>query len=285
METKYTKKDVFSNYKTRMRDWPEYYTDHMKRIIKGVDSTKIDELSIKNNLEIRDVINIMREFLNSLDKKYLDVFNYILSKDNLKLTQKNKRKLKQSGKYCYNKSLEILIKFNSTDFLLHTLAHEMGHVINRKELGYLYLDAAYTETISQLFPFLLKDFLNERYPKINILGEKQKQFNVIFGKFTENEKEQINLIYKAKDSIYPFLKVGKDVWNYEFNLTYLYSYYLAHILHENYKHTRNLEEIKRFIRLSNSGYFETENLVKEMGIYKRTIGTKKMQKEIRNKLK
>lgn len=284
MIIEYTKKEVLSNYKTRMRDRPEYYTEHMKRIIKDVDSTEILEDEVENNIEVRDVINITREFLDSLNKEYLDVFNYMISKDNIKLIAKNKRKLEQKGIYYYD-TPEIIIKFNSTDYLLHTLAHEMGHAIYKREPGYLYMDAAYNETISQLFPLLLKDFLKERYPKIDVNPEEQKQFNIVMGEFTKDWKKQINIMYKAKDSLYPFLEVGKDVWCYEKSLTYLYSYYLAHVLHEDYKNTKDFKNIIDMIRLSKSGYLETEELLEEMEIKKRIIGTKKMQKEIRSKLK
>lgn len=284
MEKELTRKIVFTNYKTRMRDRPEFYTEDMKRIIYEVDNTLIDVHDHDNDLNLRDTINIFRGFLGDLDETYLNLFNYLISKNLITLKGKNKRNLKQMG-ICYHDNGEIKIKYNSTDYLLHTLSHEMGHSIYNYEPNSLRLEAAYNETISQLFPYLLKDYLKTSYPSIDLIHEEQKQFNYIFDSFGEVERKRIKYIYNFNKDKYPYLDNGKDVWGYEKDLTYLYSYYLTHILHEDYKKTKSLKNIRAMINLSMGGYLETDELVREMGFDKDYIGSKKMQKEIRSKLK
>lgn len=281
MEKELTRKIVFTNYKTRMRDRPEFYTEDMKRIIYEVDNTLIDVHDHDNDLNLRDTINIFRGFLGDLDETYLNLFNYLISKNLITLKGKNKRDLKQMG-ICYHDNGEIKIKYNSTDYLLHTLSHEMGHSIYNYEPNSLRLEAAYNETISQLFPYLLRDYLNINYPSISLIHEEQKQFNYIFDSFGEEEIKRIKYIYNFNKDKYPYLDNGEDVWGYEKDLTYLYSYYLANILHQDYKDTKSLKNIRAMINLSMGGYLETDDLVKEMGFDKNYIGSKKMQKEIRS---
>lgn len=284
MEKELTRKIVFTNYKTRMRDRPEFYTEDMKRIIYEVDNTLIDVHDHDNDLNLRDTINIFRGFLGDLDETYLNLFNYLISKNLITLKGKNKRNLKQMG-ICYHDNGEIKIKYNSTDYLLHTLSHEMGHSIYKYEPNSLRLEAAYNETISQLFPYLLRDYLSINYPSISLIHEEQKQFNYIFDSFGEEEIKRIKYIYNFNKDKYPYLDNGEDVLGYEKDLTYLYSYYLANILHQDYKDTKSLKNIRAMINLSMGGYLETDDLVKEMGFDKNYIGSKKMQKEIRSKLK
>lgn len=280
--TKYTKKEILKNYRARFECLPEYYTEEVKRIIDDVDSTYIDVKNHENNLSFREVMSITREFLKDLNIEYLCLFDYLVSNNKIKTKGKNKRKLKKFGNH---NCLNIEINYNDTDFLLHTLIHEIGHATTKREEGYLYLNSIYDEAPSHLFTFLFYDFLNERYPKIDLSKNMQKQFNITFSGFNKDNKKILDLIHKSKEEEFDSISEGIDIFEYESNITYLYSYYLAHILHEEYKSTKDLNKIKTMSYLIRSSLVENKDLLNEIGIEESKLGTKVMQKEIRKNLR
>ncbi len=291
---------ILKLFEKRKQKHPDFYSNQIKRIVKNINGFECKEsekeLYTYNN---RDAINIIRNFLKELDPKMLNVFNNMISKDAVII--ENDLNKDESGMFFFdliktqnidlfelvrkeqNEFHNIFVNSHSFESLLHMLSHEVGHAIDSHfSSNYNIEEKLETETISQLFPRLLIDYLNKEYPRLDISNEEKKSCNLVFSGLEEIEDYTNLFLYNDYSNISKkkFLEDSKE---FEYNLVYIYSYLLSDELYKEYIQTNSLINIYKMIELSHSNY-NIDNILKELNFNKHSIGTKKKILEIKKRI-
>jgi hypothetical protein len=287
--------------------YSDFYCSQIKRIIHNLGETNIKYRDFKFlNFNVEFGIDVIKEFLNSLDYNYLVIFKQML-KDNLINISKNINN-HEEGRYSFSlandkynpnqikimllnlnrgntyKSYSININCHNLESMLYLLSHELGHALSAYYSDNLPLEKNLTkETISQLFPLMLADFLKEKYPRISVNDKERENFNILMTslKDIDEYKHTIENNGASKIKSSAFYEYADS---YENKMTYIYSYFLANKLYENYKETNSLRQVNKLM-LSSGESYDLNTLLTEINVDKRSIGTIKMIKRIKNRLK
>lgn len=291
---------IIKLFEKRKMKYPDFYSDQIKRIVKNINGFEIEDTEKENiDYNVRDAINIIRNFLNDLDPKMLNVFNNLISKDAIVIERDLNKD--ESGMYFFDFNLSnksslnkllisageefhnIYVNSYNIESLLHMLSHEVGHAIDAHfSNNYIVKEKIETETISQLIPRLLNDYLNKEYPRLDISSEENMSCYLVFSGLDEID-DYVNLFLYNDSSNIKKSKFKEDSEEFEYNLVYIYSYLLSDELYKDYLKSNSLNKIYKMIELSHSKH-NINSILKELDFNRQSIGTKSKILEIKKRI-